>query len=231
MRFTHDKIQQAAYEMMPVQQRLKNHMQFGLVICSHALNSSVENDDLFFVAVNQINRGGVDVLKDSSQKLMCSSLNLKAGKHHIRLSELSAAATCCRPVSNSLSLLRSLFTGKRSIELSDFSTALKLFEHGISFLDNDQRWSLYYNQSLDLFDAAVGTACALNDVETVRRLSEEVLANATCNNDKLSCLYAVVRSLRLAHKFVDSKKVGEYLAKMQCQMYSFEPLLLQIHVS
>ena len=62
IRFAHDKIQQAAYEMMPLQQRLENHMRFGLAICSSSFNCSVKNDELFFVAIHQINRGGSDVL-------------------------------------------------------------------------------------------------------------------------------------------------------------------------
>ena len=85
--------------MTPEQQRLENHMRFGLAICSHALNDAgVKNDDLFFVAVNQINRGGPNILTDPNQKVMIAALDLKAGN--------------------------------RSIELSDCSTALKLFEHG-----------------------------------------------------------------------------------------------------
>ncbi|KAL7526176.1 hypothetical protein ACHAWF_001660, partial [Thalassiosira exigua] len=100
IRFSHDKIQQAAYEMMRTQERLENHMRFGLAICHHTLDR--ENDELLFAAINQINRGGVHSLPDSKQKVVVAELNLKAGKH--------------------------------SIELSDFSTALKLFEHGISFL-------------------------------------------------------------------------------------------------
>lgn len=91
-------LSQAAYEMMPEIQRLKNHMRFGLAICSHALKGGTENDELFFLAVNQINRGGHNILVDPNQKVMVAALNLKAGK--------------------------------RSVELSDFSTALKLFEHG-----------------------------------------------------------------------------------------------------
>lgn len=92
-----------AQEMIPEQQRQENHMRFGLAICSHALNgvgagAGVRDDDLFFVAVNQINRGGPGVLGDPNRKVMMAALNMKAGK--------------------------------RSIELSDFSSALKLYEHG-----------------------------------------------------------------------------------------------------
>ncbi|KAL7541595.1 hypothetical protein ACHAXR_011473 [Thalassiosira sp. AJA248-18] len=177
IRFAHDKIQQAAYEMMPAQLKLKNHMRFGLAICSRAFNGSMENDDdLFFVAVNQINRGGPEVLADPEQKVMVAALNLKAGT--------------------------------RFIGLSDFSTALRLFQHGISFMDDNHCWTNQYSLSLDLHDAAVKTACSLNDSETVRRLSEKVLVRAKCFDDKMACLYAVVKSLRISCKYNDSRNVA-----------------------
>lgn len=162
--------------MIPAQQQLENHMRFGLALCSQAMNGSEGDDELFFVAVNQINRAGPAVLSDMNQKMMVAALNLKAGK--------------------------------RSIEMSDFSAALALFQHGISFLDNSESWASQYSLNLELYDAAVETACALNDAGSVRRLSAQVIANARCEDDKLSSLYAVVKSLRLAFKFVDSKKVA-----------------------
>lgn len=176
IRFVHDKVEQAAYEMSPAHQRLQNHMRFGLALTSHSLDMGVENDELFFIAVHQINRGGPSVLPDSKQRDMVAALNLKAGK--------------------------------RSIELSDFSTAFSLFQHGISFLDKDKCWKSQYALSLGLFDAAVEMACALNGGEAVRRLSEQLLANTRCDDDKLNCLYAVVKSLRLAYKLQDSKRVA-----------------------
>ncbi|KAL7538397.1 hypothetical protein ACHAWF_010802, partial [Thalassiosira exigua] len=176
-RFSHDKIQQAAYEMMSMQERLENHIWFGLAICSRTLGW--ENDELLFAAINQINRGarlGADCLPNSKQKVMVAELNLKAGK--------------------------------RSIELSDFSTALKLFEHGISFLDQEERWTAQYKLSLDLFDAAAEVACNLNDPGAVKKLSQEVGAHAKCDNDNLNCLYAVTKSLLLSLKVVEAKKAA-----------------------
>ena len=100
VRFTHDKIEQAAYEMLPQRERYENHMRFGLAICSHALDNGgdVANEDLFFLAINQINRGGPDMLVNVNQKIMIAALNQKAGK--------------------------------RSLERSDLNTAQKFFEHG-----------------------------------------------------------------------------------------------------
>ncbi len=48
-----------------------------------------------------------------------------------------------------------LKAGKLAIACSDFNAALKLFEHGISFLENDH-WHNQYLLSIDLFDSAAG---------------------------------------------------------------------------
>jgi len=50
--FLHDKIQQAAKEMMLEQERRQLHMQLGLAICSHTLENE-QDDELFFMSVNQ----------------------------------------------------------------------------------------------------------------------------------------------------------------------------------
>ena len=67
-RFSHDKIQQAAYELMPEQQRRENHMRFGLALCTQSLDNIAQDDEaLFFAAVNQINLGGPAAVQDPSQ--------------------------------------------------------------------------------------------------------------------------------------------------------------------
>jgi hypothetical protein len=51
--FVHDKIQQAAKELMSEHQRLELHMQLGLVICYSTLEIESQDDELFFMSVNQ----------------------------------------------------------------------------------------------------------------------------------------------------------------------------------
>jgi len=88
-RFVHDRVQQAAYEMIPEEDRRLYHMNFGLSICSHVLNG--ENDDLFFTSVNQMNQGGPEILADPSQKPVIARLNLNAGAKCIELSDYASA--------------------------------------------------------------------------------------------------------------------------------------------
>jgi predicted ATPase len=88
--FAHDKIQQAAYELMSEEKRRANHIDFGLHL-SLSLSNDTENDELFFLAVNQMNRGGPNAVLDPSQKFVFAGLNLRAGRRAIDLSDYNAA--------------------------------------------------------------------------------------------------------------------------------------------
>ena len=130
-RFCHDRIEQAAYDMMSPDERRAKHMRLGLLIWSHAVIGN-ESDEMLFLPLNQINRGGSHLLSDFNQRNTISSLNLRAGK------------PC--------------------IAMSDFASAQKFYESGISFLNNDH-WQHQYELSLELFEASIDVACTLNNAE------------------------------------------------------------------
>jgi len=88
-RFVHDKVHQAVYEMMPEKQRRERHVAFGLVLSSQALNNG--NDDLLFIAVGQINRGGPGAVSNPLQKTMIASLNMNVGTKAVSLSDFASA--------------------------------------------------------------------------------------------------------------------------------------------
>jgi len=92
-RFAHDKVQEAVYEMMTEQQRRENHMRLGLALCIQTLDNSVDHEELFFAAVNQINQGGPTAVHEPSQKNVIAQLNLKAGRRSIDLSDYNSAFT------------------------------------------------------------------------------------------------------------------------------------------
>mmetsp|Transcript_19719 Transcript_19719/g.40861 ORF Transcript_19719/g.40861 Transcript_19719/m.40861 type:complete len:1511 (+) Transcript_19719:258-4790(+) len=162
-RFTHDRIYQAAYELMSEKQRREDHMKFGLAICSYVLDNCENNYDMMFVGVNQINRGGPEVLADSCRRVMISQLNLNAGK--------------------------------RALLLTDFSSALSFFGHGIMFL-NPGHWDAHYQLSLDLFTSAAESACATSDAALVKSYSETILAHSRSLDDRLPALCFAVKSLK-----------------------------------
>jgi len=128
-------------------------MQYGMALCSYTANCP-DNNDLFFTAITQINQGGPSVIGDTRQKISIASLNLKAGK--------------------------------LSIILSDYTAALSLFEHGISYLGDD-KWTAEYELTLNLFDAAAEAACVLNKNAAVASYTEQLVSHSKSFDDSLNC--------------------------------------------
>lgn len=93
------------------------------------------------------------------------------------------------PNQRSILAKMNLNAGKLSIALSDYTTALSLFEHGISYLE-DEKWASDYELSLNLFDAAAEAACVLNKNAAVTSYTEEIVANAKSFDDSLNCEYS-----------------------------------------
>jgi predicted ATPase len=89
-RFCHDRIEQAAYDLMSFEERQTKHMQFGRSLCINT-NCCDESDEMLFTALNQINRGGPLLLSDFNQRNTISSLNLRAGKRCIAISDVTSA--------------------------------------------------------------------------------------------------------------------------------------------
>eukprot|EP00970_Alexandrium_tamarense_P019103 scaffold13602_cov214-Alexandrium_tamarense.AAC.4 len=89
-RFCHDRIEQAAYDLMSFEERRARHMKFGLVLCVNSLGNS-SNDEVFFMALNQIGRGGPEALTDPEQRNTIAKLSLKAGRRCIVISDFASA--------------------------------------------------------------------------------------------------------------------------------------------
>ena len=82
-----------AYELESKEKRRANHLRYGLVLCSHILQSRAGSKKLFFTSITQINHGGPDIVHDPSKKSIIARLNLKAGRLSISLSDYGAAFT------------------------------------------------------------------------------------------------------------------------------------------
>ena len=81
-----------------------------------------------------------------------------------------------------------LKAGQLSIVLSDSTTALKFFEHGISYLGED-RWTVHYQLCVDLYDAAAESASALEKNDSVTYYTNELVENAHSFDDSLNCKF------------------------------------------
>lgn len=92
--FAHDKILEAAYSCMSSRERRVNHMRFGLSLYPRVIDKS--NDELLFLAINQINMAGSDSIFDADKKHVVASLNLIAGKRASQLSDFQTALSLFR---------------------------------------------------------------------------------------------------------------------------------------
>jgi PAS domain S-box-containing protein len=98
-RFLHDRIQQAAYTLIPDEQRADIHLRIGRVLLANMTQDDLA-EHLFDVA-NQLNRGATR-LTDREEKAQVAALDLRAG----RKAKASAAyASACAYFSAGMALL------------------------------------------------------------------------------------------------------------------------------
>jgi len=87
--FSHDLIQQAAYELIPVVEQPWYHKMLGGVLVAQ----SRLDDTILFVAADQVNRAGIQTITDSKERILFAGLNLKAASKSMEQSEYDSALT------------------------------------------------------------------------------------------------------------------------------------------
>jgi PAS domain S-box-containing protein len=76
-KFVHDRIQEAAYSLIPEELRAESHLRMGRLLTAHTPPERVE--EAIFEIVNQLNRG-VALIASQDEREQLAQLNLSAGK-------------------------------------------------------------------------------------------------------------------------------------------------------
>src|SRR5262249_42196713 len=75
--FLHDRVQEAAYALIPVEERAAVHLRIGRLLA--ALTPTEKREETIFEIVNQFNRGAA-LLTAPEERAQVAELNLIAGK-------------------------------------------------------------------------------------------------------------------------------------------------------
>ena len=76
-RFLHDRVQEAAYSLIPKERRAEAHLRIGMLLAAHTPPAT--RDEAIFEIVNQLNRGS-HLIASVEERERVADLNLSAGK-------------------------------------------------------------------------------------------------------------------------------------------------------
>jgi PAS domain S-box-containing protein len=76
-RFAHDRVQEAAYSMIPQESRAETHLRIGKLLAAHT--PPEKQEEAIFEIVNQLNRGS-ELITSAEEREQLAKLNLIAGK-------------------------------------------------------------------------------------------------------------------------------------------------------
>ncbi len=75
--FLHDRIQEAAYSLIPQRERAESHLRIGRLLLAHSPPD--KREEIIFEIVNQLNRG-TELITADEERYQLAELNLLAGK-------------------------------------------------------------------------------------------------------------------------------------------------------
>ncbi|HET9395663.1 MAG TPA: hypothetical protein VFO36_06370, partial [Nitrospiraceae bacterium] len=76
-RFLHDRVQEAAYSLIPEEARAEAHLRIGMLLAAHI--STEKREEVIFEIVNQLNRGS-HLISSAEERERVAELNLIAGR-------------------------------------------------------------------------------------------------------------------------------------------------------
>ena len=169
-KFIHDRVQEAAYSLIPERSRAEAHLRIGRLLAAHTPEE--KREEAIFDIVNQLNRGAALItLRDEREQL--AELNLLAGQ---RAKATSAYAAALSYLAAGAALLPE-YAWERRYELS---FALELHRAECEFLtgalaEAEQRLNMLSTRAANTVNRAT-VACLLVDLYTTLDHSSRAIA-------------------------------------------------------
>jgi predicted ATPase/signal transduction histidine kinase/tRNA A-37 threonylcarbamoyl transferase component Bud32 len=178
-KFLHDRVQQAAYFLIPEDQKQSTHLKIGRLLLSKGGHGGTaptedEREDKIFDIVNQLNIG-VELIDHQTERDELAQLNLIAG----RKARVSTAYVAAR----------------------------QYLTVGLELLAADT-WQTQYDLTLALYSEAAGAAYLNGDIEQMDRLASIVRNRAKTVLDKVKIYRVSVLGYSSQHKLQEGIKIG-----------------------
>ncbi|TAF36114.1 MAG: response regulator [Oscillatoriales cyanobacterium] len=158
-KFLHDKVQQAAYSLIPQEQKQETHLTIGQLLLRNTAPEA--RKDNIFALVNQLNFG-IDLLTSEPEKCELAELNLIAGE---KAKAAAAFEVSLRYFNRGIELLNSLSrTGEESSQVPS-------------------SWQSHYHLTLALHTEAMEAEYLNTNLQRSEILGELILQQATTQLD------------------------------------------------
>ncbi|MEG4352573.1 AAA family ATPase, partial [Microcoleus sp. LAD1_D3] len=190
-RFVHDRIQQAAYSLIPSHRKQASHLQIGQLL----LNSTPpqQQEEKIFDIVNQLNFGS-NLLENQQQRDELAKLNLIAGKK-------AKASAAYQPA------LTYLTVGLGLLNSSESSLSKGGSEGGSS-------WQTQYDITLALYVEAAEAAYLCGQFDEMERLVPIVLQQGKALLDKVKVYEVKISAYLMQNKPLEAVHTGLTVLKL-----------------
>ena len=183
-KFAHDKVQQAAYSLIPQSDRIATHLHIGRHLRDSVLENTrnfhsvtspdPESNTIIFAAVDQLSRGA-ELITARDEKVEFARLCYNAGE--------------------------------RALAASAFSTAAIYFLQGSAML-SETDWDANYELILNLFTKCAYAQYVTGNYQGVQITLDPVLTNGRSLQDKFDAYYIMLNTLGAQGRQKDTLKFG-----------------------
>jgi PAS domain S-box-containing protein len=169
-RFIHDRVQEAAYSLIPEERRAAAHLRIGQLLAAHI--PPAQRDEAVFDIVNQLNRGAALIFSQEEREQL-AELNLIAGKR-------AKAATACAAALTYLNAGAALLVEDCWERQHDLIFQLELHRAECEFLTGapaaaEQRLNVLSTRAANTLERAT-VACVRVDLYTTLDQSSRAIA-------------------------------------------------------